>query len=134
MSATATTTTPPLDLTNIQGDILCVSSTGYRKRSPLLTTYHLAHRSSGLPKKTQTYLFFQITDSNAFRTALSDLVPLITTTEQVVNHRQTISDHKKKSHGGNLLDIVGVNIAFSHSGLTTVRIIERAPFSFEIGD
>lgn len=79
---------------------------------------------SGLPKKTQTYVFFQITDANAFRRALSDLVPVITSTEQVLRHRQSITDNKKKAadqgHAPQLLDIVGVNIAFSHTGLVTV--------------
>ncbi|EIM91696.1 DyP-type peroxidase [Stereum hirsutum FP-91666 SS1] len=99
-----------LDLTDIQGDIL-----------------------SGLPKKTQTYVFFQITDANDFRIALSDLVPVITSTEQVLKHRKSIADNKKKAaehgHAPPLLDdIVGVNIAFSHTGLVTMGITD------DIGD
>ncbi|THH17068.1 dyp-type peroxidase [Bondarzewia mesenterica] len=113
-----TTHTPaPLDLANVQGDIL-----------------------SGLPKKTQTYVFFQITNSNAFRTALAHLVPLITSTKEVVGHRQSIADNKaaaaRNSHEPPLLEIVGVNVAFSQIGLNTMGIkddIQAEPNPFKAG-
>ncbi|KAG6902138.1 hypothetical protein C0995_003895 [Termitomyces sp. Mi166 len=90
--------TPALNLDNIQGDIL-----------------------SGLPKKTQTYFFFQITDVKLFRSQLSHLVPLIKTTSQVLKDRKAIQDHKKKGNK-TLLTMVGVNIAFSHKGFAAIGI------------
>ncbi|KAK0432370.1 peroxidase TAP [Armillaria borealis] len=79
---------PPnlLDLNNIQGDVL-----------------------GGLPKMTETCLFFRITN----------------TTAQVVADRKTIDDHKKKTPHGEkptLIPMVGVNIAFSHSGIDKLSI------------
>ncbi|KAH9941342.1 peroxidase TAP [Amylocystis lapponica] len=99
-----TTTPPPLDLNNIQGDIL-----------------------AGLPKRTQTYVFFQIDDNvTAFRTQLSQLVPLITTTAQVVRDQQKIAQNKKaaaeKGVEPGLIKLSGVNIAFSHTGLVKLGI------------
>ncbi|KIL56434.1 hypothetical protein M378DRAFT_133842 [Amanita muscaria Koide BX008] len=91
-------TTPPLDLENIQGDIL-----------------------GGLPKKTQTNVFFQIVNVPEFRKQLQHLIPLITTTEQVLKHRKDIDEHKRYGHPG-LLKIFGVNIAFSHFGFKKLGI------------
>ncbi|KAG6849423.1 hypothetical protein H0H93_008571 [Arthromyces matolae] len=94
----APTPVPALDLNNIQGDIL-----------------------SGLPKKTQTYFFFQITNVNLFRSQLTKLVPIVKTTAQVLKDRKAIDDHKK-SGGKGLIKIVGVNIAFSHKGFAVLGI------------
>ncbi|KAM0797506.1 peroxidase TAP [Usnea florida] len=100
-----TSTLPPLDLNNVQGDIL-----------------------AGLPKKTQTYFFFLIDDSRVheFRTQLSHLIPLITTTAEVLGHQKTISQCKgvAAQHGvpAPLLKISGVNLVFSHKGLSKMGI------------
>ncbi|TFK38402.1 hypothetical protein BDQ12DRAFT_651384 [Crucibulum laeve] len=98
----STSPTDNLDLSNIQGDIL-----------------------SGLPKKTQYYLFFQITDGTKFKKDLTKLIPLVKTVAQVLKDRETIKDHKEKGHKG-LVPMVGVNIAFSHSGFTQLN--ENDPF------
>ncbi|OCH94868.1 peroxidase TAP [Obba rivulosa] len=106
----ASSTAPPLDLNNVQGDSLI-----------------------GLPKKTQTYVFFQIDDNvKGFRTQLAQLVPLITSAAQVQSHRASIAQNKKtaadKGVPPPLLKLAGVNIAFSHSGLAKLGITD------EIGD
>ncbi|KAG6816227.1 hypothetical protein H0H87_007598 [Tephrocybe sp. NHM501043] len=105
--------TPALDLNNIQGDIL-----------------------SGLPKKTQTYFFFQITDVKLFRSQLSHFVPLVKTTAQVLKDRKAIDDHKKRGDK-TLIKMVGVNISFSHKGLVALGIddtnLTSAEPSFEKG-
>ncbi|KAG6868853.1 hypothetical protein C0993_008982 [Termitomyces sp. T159_Od127] len=90
--------TAVLNLNNIQGDIL-----------------------SGLPKKTQTYFFFAITDVKLFRSQLSHLVPFIKTTSQALDDRKKIDDHKKKGNK-TLIEMVGVNIAFSHQGFVKLGI------------
>ncbi|CAD6591576.1 MAG: hypothetical protein ASARMPREDX12_006552 [Alectoria sarmentosa] len=100
-------TPPPLDLNNVQGDIL-----------------------AGLPKKTQTYFFFLIDESRIqeFRTQLAKLIPLITTTAQVFTHQEAISKNKtdaaKRGVPPSLLKISGVNIVFSQKGLTKMGINE----------
>ncbi|KAF8952262.1 peroxidase TAP [Flammula alnicola] len=94
-------TTPapaPLDLNNIQGDIL-----------------------SGLPKKTQFYVFFDITDVAKFRKDLNKFIPLIKTVAGVLKDRDDIADHKKKKLPG-LIPLTGVNISFSHQGFIKLGI------------
>jgi hypothetical protein len=95
---------------------------------------------AGLPKKTQTFLFFQIDNARVheFRTQLAKLVPLITTTVQVMNDLEKIVHHKKSvasKHGilehlktsewqehltPELLKLSGLNLAFSEKGLVKV--------------
>ncbi|KAF5319216.1 hypothetical protein D9619_008724 [Psilocybe cf. subviscida] len=99
----ATTQAPPpapapLDLKNIQGDIL-----------------------SGLPKKTQLYVFFDITDVARFRKDLNKFIPLVKTVAGVLEDRKAIDDHKKKKLPG-LLTLSGVNISFSHQGFVKLGI------------
>jgi Dyp-type peroxidase family len=88
----------PLDLNNIQGDIL-----------------------SGLPKKTQLYIFFDIVDVTKFRQDLVRFIPIIKTVAGVLKDRQAIDDHKKKKLPG-LIPLVGVNISFSHKGFVKLGI------------
>lgn len=104
---------PPLDLKNVQGDIL----------------------TGGLPKKTETFYFFQIDPAYVrdFRTQLTQLLPLITSTAEVLNdQRPQIAQSKKYAaeQGSDppLLEISGVNIAFTHKGLILMGIKD------EIGD
>ncbi|KAI0782337.1 DyP-type peroxidase [Abortiporus biennis] len=97
----STATPSPIDPQNIQGDIL-----------------------SGLPKKTETYIFFQISDDvSAFRSQLTHLVPLVTSTAQVLKDRDTIANHKQSKKPG-LVEISGLNIAFSQSGLTKMGLTD----------
>ncbi|GLB42844.1 putative peroxidase [Lyophyllum shimeji] len=96
-----------LDLNNIQGDIL-----------------------SGLPKKTQTYFFFQITDVKLFRSQLVKFIPLVKTVAGVLKDRKAIEDHKRKGDK-TLITMVGVNIAFSHKGFVTIGIDDSTLTSTE---
>ncbi|KAF9476134.1 peroxidase TAP [Pholiota conissans] len=95
MSTPAPTT---LDLNNIQGDIL-----------------------SGLPKKTQFYITFNVVDVAKFKKDLNKFIPLIKTVAGVLKDRQAIDDHKKKKLPG-LVPLTGVNIAFSHLGFVKLGI------------
>ncbi|KAI0833770.1 peroxidase TAP [Trametes gibbosa] len=99
-------TIPPFDPANVQGDIL-----------------------AGLPKKVQEYIIFQIgSDVIAFRKALNKLLPLITTTTQVQQDRAKIAANKKaaeeKGKKPELIKLSGVNIAFSQAGLTALGITD----------
>lgn len=95
----------PLDFNNVQGDILV-----------------------GLPKKTQTYFFFQIDNLRVhdFRKQLVKLIPLITTTAQAIVDQEKIAQHKKSTAQGKgappLLKLSGVNLVFSHKGLLQLGI------------
>lgn len=101
----------PLDLNNVQGDIL-----------------------AGLPKKTETFVFFQIDEYRVheFRRQLARLVPLITTNAQVLNDLEKIAQNKKDAVERKvvppLLKMSGVNLAFTHKGLVKMGIKD------EIGD
>ncbi|KAF8151502.1 hypothetical protein B0H34DRAFT_131748 [Crassisporium funariophilum] len=92
-----------LNLKNIQGDIL-----------------------SGLPKKTETWYFFQVTEPTAFRRNLRNFIPLIKNVAQVIRDRDDIEKHKRddQEHGRKpqLIPLVGVNIAFSHFGFKKLAI------------
>ncbi|MCJ1287576.1 hypothetical protein MMC26_006928 [Xylographa opegraphella] len=95
----------PLDLANVQGDIL-----------------------AGLPKKSQSYYFFEIDEHRVhnFRKQLLHLVPFITTTAQVISDKAKIVTAKKTATDGKIappiLEISGVNIAFTQKGLLELGI------------
>ncbi|KAJ8474877.1 dyp-type peroxidase [Pleurotus djamor] len=89
-----------LDLSNIQGDIL-----------------------GGLPKKTETYYFFQISDAHRFTTNIADLIPLITTSQQISKDREVIKEHKRQKKPG-MVPMSAVNLAFSQVGLTKLGITD----------
>lgn len=74
----------------------------------------------GLPKKFQSFYFFDITNPAEFRKRLQKIIPLITTTTQALADTAAIQKHKSQGHTS-LLKLVGTNIAFSQAGLTTVR-------------
>ncbi|KAJ4352586.1 dye-decolorizing heme-containing peroxidase [Didymosphaeria variabile] len=105
-------------LSNVQGDILV-----------------------GLSKKTEVFFFFQITNADAFKSELKNVVPLITTADKATGEKEAIRAFKAEKHvringvdgsnGGTnelgeitadppLLSVVGVNIAFSQKGLIAV--------------
>ncbi|KAJ4413964.1 dye-decolorizing heme-containing peroxidase [Gnomoniopsis sp. IMI 355080] len=82
-----------VDLKNVQGDILI-----------------------GFPKKAERFFFFEIKhDVRAFRAGLHELVPLITTSEDVNSGREQIAKHRQ--HNPNWLPIAFTNIAFSAKGI-----------------
>ena len=74
----------------------------------------------GLPKKFQSFYFFDITNPTEFRKRLRNIIPLITTTTQALADTAAIQNHKSKGNKS-LLKIVGTNIAFSQAGLNAVR-------------
>ncbi|OJT05278.1 Peroxidase 2 [Trametes pubescens] len=81
----------------------------------------------GLPKRVQQYIIFQIGSNVAgFRQALTQLLPLITTTTQAMQNRAAIAANKKAAQEQGktpeLLKMSGVNIAFSHVGLAKMGI------------
>ena len=86
--------------------------------------FRLTHDRSGLPKKTETYFFFTINKDRVhdFRTQLTHLIPLITTTAQARSGRDKIVQHKVAPAGQKPLyvELSGVNIAFSHKGFVQV--------------
>ncbi|KAJ3494915.1 hypothetical protein NLJ89_g10713 [Agrocybe chaxingu] len=108
---------PPLDLTNIQGDILLVDFFLDAEDEEILIFIH----RSGLPKKTQFYIFFDIKDAAKFRADLVKFIPVVKTVAQVLKDRDDIADHKRRGLPG-LIPMVGVNIAFSHTGFQKLGI------------
>ncbi|KAF2107993.1 hypothetical protein BDV96DRAFT_531454 [Lophiotrema nucula] len=102
---------PPLELKDIQGDVLV-----------------------GLSKKTEIFHFFQIKDAKAFKPQLKNLVPHITTADKATGEKEEIKrfrvQRREKVEAGDAntakaaLSIVGVNISFSHLGL--VQLIGEA--------
>ncbi|KAG9599849.1 hypothetical protein KCU77_g3591, partial [Aureobasidium melanogenum] len=97
--------TAALDPHNIQGDILV-----------------------GFPKKTETFLLFQIPENSVsgFRMSLARLLPKITTAQNTIDDRVEIRQHKR--HHKTLLTKCGTNVAFTSKGLKKLGMIE------DIGD
>lgn len=83
-----------LDLDNIQGDILL----------------------DGLPKKTETFVFFSINDPTTFCQELRQVADEIAHTVHVADARSNIASNK----GDGTVSTVGANIAFSFQGLKRV--------------
>jgi hypothetical protein len=80
-----TKTPPPLDLRNVQGDILyghvdLLSFYPYRFWTGLVS-----------PRKPRPTIFFRIHNVDEFRSRLIQVLPLITTTAQVMKDREKIS-------------------------------------------
>ncbi|KAF9002157.1 peroxidase TAP [Cyathus striatus] len=95
-----------LNLNNIQGDIL-----------------------SGLPKKTETWYFFQIVDPTDFRRRFRNFIPYVKSVAQVLKDRDDIEKHKRKHDQSgtkpHLIPLVGVNVAFSHFGLDKIGVDDK---------
>jgi hypothetical protein len=86
--------------------------------------------SDGLPKKGQTFFFFRIVDPQSFCTQLADLIPIIATAAQVQDDRARIMEEKARAAHSHttpaILNMSGVNIAFSQKGLTQVSGVMKA--------
>ncbi|KAG9765642.1 hypothetical protein KCU73_g334, partial [Aureobasidium melanogenum] len=97
--------TTALDSKNVQGDILV-----------------------GFPKKTETFLFFQIPGNavSEFRSSLARLLPKITTAQNTIDDRVEIRQHKR--HHKTRLTKCGTNVAFTSKGLKKLGMTE------DIGD
>lgn len=84
----------------------------------------------GLIKRVECFLFLTLKDDNesrqAFRRALKDkLLPLITTTQQVLETQRKIDESKRQTKPGQpkkILPITQFNIAFSASGLKKLGV------------
>jgi pimeloyl-CoA synthetase len=80
----------------------------------------------GLPKKGETFFFFNINDWSIhdFCKQLGELVPLITTAIQVQHDQARIAKEQKRARlegtSSQILDMTGVNISFSQKGLLQV--------------
>jgi hypothetical protein len=92
-----------LDLNNIQGDILL----------------------DGLPKRVESFFFFQIVDgrANDFCRSLKQVAKEIAHVGNTAQMRQGISDGKTARKEGDLVEMAGANIAFSWKGLQKVSKI-----------
>ncbi|GAP93476.1 hypothetical protein SAMD00023353_13300010 [Rosellinia necatrix] len=104
-------TTRPLDLSNVQGDIL-----------------------EGLGKRNQSFFFFRIRAGHAshFREDLRSFIPLITSTTDAKKFHQSIKEAKreaaKQRKPCSLIENSAVNLSFSQKGLDALGI------SDDIGD
>jgi hypothetical protein len=80
----------------------------------------------GLPKKGETFFFFKINDWSIhdFCKQLGDLLPRITTAIQVQHDQARIAQEQKRARlegtDSQILDMTGINIAFSQQGLLQV--------------
>ncbi|KAF2964055.1 dyp-type peroxidase [Xylaria multiplex] len=101
----------PLDINNVQGDIL-----------------------EGLGKKNELFLFFRVKagQASSFRESLRSFIPLITTTGEAKKFHQTIHEGKKAAARQGkpfpMIENSGVNISFSQKGLVALGITD------DIGD
>lgn len=94
---------PTLDLKNIQGDILL----------------------DGLPKRVESFFFFQIADGRVkdFCRSLKQVANEISHVGNTAQLRQDIDEHKAATKDGSLVEMAGANIAFSWKGLQEVSRI-----------
>ncbi|KAF2704571.1 DyP-type peroxidase [Pleomassaria siparia CBS 279.74] len=87
----------------------------------------------GLSKETELFFFFEILDVTAFRSQITDLIPLITTAEQAQKGRSDIrafkakqrklaTDGDEETSDPGTLPVVGVNIAFSAKGIEKMEV------------
>lgn len=81
---------------------------------------------AGFPKKVETFIFFRITDPKDFVDDIQDLVPLLKTLKGIQKDRDDIKKHKDEKKPG-LLEMVGVNVALTYTGLRAVSCFPLAP-------
>jgi hypothetical protein len=89
-----------LNLNNIQGDILL----------------------RGLPKRAESFFFFQIADGHVkdFCRSLKQVAKEITHVDNTAQMRRHIIDGKAERGAGDLVEMAGANITFSWKGLQKV--------------
>jgi hypothetical protein len=86
-----------------------------------------------LPKRFQSYLFFQIHKPTEFKQRLKSFIAAdkITTSEKACTMKQTIAAAQMKNKSADketpLLALPGCNIAFSANGLYKVRPKQHGP-------
>ena len=76
--------------------------------------------SLGIPKLSETFIFFSIADVPNFKAALKQLSSLITSTAEIQQARNAIVQ-AKAAGDHSLKKVAGINIAFTSPGLKTVR-------------
>ncbi|TVY42074.1 Peroxidase [Lachnellula occidentalis] len=76
----------------------------------------------GLPKRFQTFLFFQIQNPDAFKGRLKRFLPRITTAEQACQYKDRMKAAKEEADRSGMrkamMALPGINIAFTSTGLT----------------
>jgi hypothetical protein len=102
---------PPLNLDDVQGDILLVYLVFFSNIEANI--YRI-----GLPKRLEAYWFIEIKKPSEFRTQLLELIPLITSSTQAKKDEKACFDHRGNDDD---LTLTGVNISFSRKGLDEVR-------------
>lgn len=121
----------PLLILTTSKEISCKHDTSISEGSML------SYGRVGLPKKGEDFFFFRIKEDRVedFCTNLLDLIPLITTAAQCQDDLARIAREKaraKKHHiTPDILEMSGINIAFSQKGLKQVSSLPsyRIPIS-----
>ena len=108
-----------LSISRISRVISCKLYLSFTNRAALTVSCR-----SGMPKKTELYIFFDIVDVKKFRHRLLSFIPKIKTVAGVLNDRKKIDEHKKNKVPG-WLKLSGVNISFSHKGFVKVSQINN---------
>lgn len=91
-------------------------------------------KRAGLPKKGEIFFFFKIRDNRVqdFCTKLSDLIPLITTVAQCQDDQERIAREKRRASEKHktpvVIEMSGINIAFSQKGLNKVNTSQQDRF------
>lgn len=98
-----------LDLKNVQGDILL----------------------DGLPKRVESFFFFQIADGHIkdFCRSLKQVSKDIAHVDNTAHMRQDIGEGKTTRKEGDLVEMAGANIAFSWKGLQRVHVSRVSIFA-----
>ncbi|EJC98213.1 Dyp-type peroxidase [Fomitiporia mediterranea MF3/22] len=90
----------PADLDDLQGDVVL-----------------------GLPKRAETFIFFNIANVANFKKSLQQFIPAVTTTTQVQQLRKEIADHKLTG-SPDLLQIQCMNFALSRRGMKELGVTD----------
>jgi DyP dimeric alpha+beta barrel domain len=96
-----------LDLDDIQGDVL-----------------------EGLQKNVENFIFFKIVDPIFLKSMLKQYVVNRITSAQQVNHREMITQRRKKLGQAKSDGFHGINLGFSHNGVRLLisRMRKKSPY------
>jgi hypothetical protein len=82
-----------------------------------------------LPKKAETFYFFNIEDPAVFKQKLAKLVPMITTGQEAKDTRSDLYARKKSGKTG-LIQLTAINISFSYTGMKKVGFNIRSSYKY----
>lgn len=102
------------NIKNIQGDIWCVNP-------QLNECLNWQPSRPRLPKKYETFLFFEITDVEQFKHELGVFLKHLTTAETAHRLRGKLYEAKWCGLWSQLVETICTNISFSAAGLEKVR-------------